>query len=160
MDRQRLRTFLLGGAVGALAGILLAPRSGRELRGSIADRAGEARERSRESYFQAQERMQERFSEGFVGTRENPRRTTTPENEVFAGPADASAHPGPETPTRPPLRDVSWDAQRADKREPAGEPPGDSGETQEELRRRVRETRARLRARLDEPTSPDGDRGE
>lgn len=160
MDRQRLRTFLLGGAVGALAGILLAPRSGRELRGSIADRAGEARERSRESYFQAQERMQERFSEGFAGTRENPRRTTTPENEVFAGPADASTHPGPETPTRPPLRDVSWDAQRADKREPAGEPPGDSGETQEELRRRVRETRARLRARLDEPTSPDGDRGE
>src|SRR3712207_2501352 len=54
LDKQRLRTFLLGGAVGILAGILLAPRSGRELRGSIADRAGEARERSRETYFEAQ----------------------------------------------------------------------------------------------------------
>lgn len=159
MDRQRLRTFLLGGAVGALAGILLAPRSGRELRGSIADRAGEARERSRESYFQAQERMQERLSEGFAGTRETPRRTTTPENEVFAGP-DGATQLAPETATRPPLRDVSWNAQRDDKREPAGESSGNPDETQEELRRRVRETRARLRARLDEPTSPDGDRGE
>lgn len=156
MDRQRLRTFLLGGAVGALAGILLAPRSGRELRGSIADRAGEARERSRESYFQAQERMQERFSEGFAGTRETPRRATTPENEAFAGPADASTQPAPETATHPPLRDVSWNAQGDDKHEPTG----DSAETQEDLRRRVRETRARLRARLDEPTGPDGDRGE
>ena len=160
MNRQRLRAFLLGGAVGALAGILLAPRSGRELWGSIADRAGDARERSRESYFQAQERMQERFSEGFAGTRENPRGTTTPENEVFAGPADASTQPAPETATRLPLRDVSWNAQRADEREPTGESAGDSAEVQEELRRRVRETRARLRARLDEPTSPEGDRGE
>jgi gas vesicle protein len=63
LDRQRLRSFLLGGAAGVIAGILLAPRSGRELRGSIRERAGEARERSRESLFEAQERMQERLSE-------------------------------------------------------------------------------------------------
>src|SRR5919112_1262606 len=70
LDRQRLRSFLLGGAAGIIAGILLAPRSGRELRGSIRERAGEARERSRESLFEAQERMQERLSE----TREGPNR--------------------------------------------------------------------------------------
>lgn len=63
-DKQRLGTFLLGGAVGALAGILLAPRSGRETRGSISNRAGEARERSREAYFDAQERVREHVSKG------------------------------------------------------------------------------------------------
>src|SRR5829696_4316103 len=55
LNRQRLRTFVLGGAVGALVGILLAPRSGKELRGSLANRAGEARERGRETYFDAQD---------------------------------------------------------------------------------------------------------
>src|SRR3712207_5471893 len=62
LDKQRLTTFVLGGAAGALAGILLAPKSGREFRGSIASRAGEARERGRETYFEAQERMQERLA--------------------------------------------------------------------------------------------------
>jgi gas vesicle protein len=75
LDKQRLRSFVLGGVAGLIAGILLAPRSGRELRGSIRDRAGEARERSRESLFEAQERMQERISE----VREGPdRRAGTP----------------------------------------------------------------------------------
>ena len=67
VDKQRLRTFVLGGAVGALVGILLAPRSGRELRGSLANRAGEARERSRERYFGAQEQMRERLAEAREG---------------------------------------------------------------------------------------------
>ncbi|MGI8866522.1 MAG: YtxH domain-containing protein [Rubrobacteraceae bacterium] len=62
IDKQRIRTFLIGGAAGAIAGILLAPRSGRELRGSISNRAGEARERGRESYFDVGERMRERIS--------------------------------------------------------------------------------------------------
>ena len=53
LDKQRLRTFLLGGAAGIVAGILLAPRSGKELRGSVMERAGEARERSRETLFEA-----------------------------------------------------------------------------------------------------------
>src|SRR3712207_166920 len=70
LDKQRLRTFLLGGAAGILAGILLAPRSGKELRGSVMERAGEAHERSRETLFEARERMQERLSEA----REGPQR--------------------------------------------------------------------------------------
>src|ERR671911_1159345 len=69
LDRQRLRTFVLGGAVGALVGILLAPRRGRELRGSLANRAGEARERSRERYFGAQEQMRDRLAEAREGSR-------------------------------------------------------------------------------------------
>src|SRR5919202_4623764 len=72
LDKQRLRTFLLGGAAGILAGILLAPRSGRELRGSIMERAEEARERGRETLFEAQERMQERLSEAREATPRRP----------------------------------------------------------------------------------------
>ena len=72
LDRQRLRTFVLGGAVGALVGILLAPRSGKELRGSLANRAGEARERGRETYFDAQEQMRERLAEVREGSSQRP----------------------------------------------------------------------------------------
>lgn len=158
MDRQRLRTFLVGGAVGALAGVLLAPRSGRELRGSIADRAGEAHERSRETYFQAQERVQERFSGRLSGGREDSRRTAPPVNDAFGGSADVPTPPGPapEATTRPPLRDVSWGARQGETSEPAGE----GGDTPDDLRRRVRQTRARLRARLDGPAGPDERQGE
>src|ERR671916_2976833 len=77
VDKQKIGTFVLGGIAGAVAGILVAPKSGKELRGSIANRAGEARERGRETYFEAQERVQERFAE----SRERPpqRGETTPE---------------------------------------------------------------------------------
>jgi gas vesicle protein len=131
LDKQQLRTFLLGGAAGVLAGILLAPRSGKELRGSIMERAGEARERGRESLFEAQERMQERLSEAREGS---PRR---PEDAEFPDPRAEGT-----TPRRPLLRDVSRDV---------GEPAGRDAERSEELRRKVRETRARLRGRLDGP---------
>jgi gas vesicle protein len=129
LDKQRLRTFLLGGAAGILAGILLAPRSGKELRGSVMERAGEARERGRETIFEARERMQERLSEA----REGPQRMSSD----TSGP-----HPGDAAPRRPPLRDVSKpDAERS-----------------EELRRKVRETRARLKGRLDGPRPVGEDR--
>jgi gas vesicle protein len=107
LDRRRLRTFLLGGAAGILAGILLAPRSGKELRGSVMERAGEARERSRETLFQARERMQERLSEAREGPHHSPpERSGSRQEDEPAG----------------------WDAERS-----------------EELRRKVRETRARLK---------------
>jgi gas vesicle protein len=157
LDKQRLRTFLLGGAAGILAGILLAPRSGRELRGSIADRAGEARERSRETYFEAQERMRERLAEAREGSRRRPEDTDL----TTAGAAGPSAEE--ETPAsqrRPQLRDVSKDVSRDVSRDVAGEDPGGgheegtTAERSEELRKKVRETRARLTERLD------GSRGE
>ena len=130
LDKQRLRTFLLGGAAGALVGILVAPRSGKELRGSLANRAGEARERSREGYFEAQERMRERFSE----TRETPRRRADAEQVVTVGPAeDAPNRP------RPPLRDVTFET--ADEEVPGAGP--------DELRRRIKEARERLKDRMD-----------
>ena len=133
MDKQRLRTFVLGGAVGALVGILLAPRSGRELRGSLANRAGEARERGRERYFGAQEQVRDRLAEAREGSR-------SPRPDV----ANLGGTPDPEVETpRPRLRDVSKDV------------VGDAGESadverSEELRRKIRETRERLRGR-DEP---------
>ena len=138
LDKQRLRTFLLGGAAGILAGILLAPRSGKELRGSIADRAGEARERSRETYFEAQERMRERLAEAREGSRPRPEDPDL----VTSG----TAGPEDETPAaaqrRPQLRDVSRDVA-------GGEPGGETtAERSEELRKKVRETRARLTERL------------
>ena len=161
LDKQRLRTFVLGGVVGALAGILLAPRSGKELRGSIASRADEARERGRETYFEAQERMQERVfsarerssSGGEARTREPsdplpklesvvPEPVLDPEpllEEPLIGAPARTSPPG----DRPSLYDVSPNASRA----PVGENPDP-----EELRRRIRE----IRARLDAPGDQDG----
>ena len=150
LDKQRLRTFLLGGAAGILAGILLAPRSGRELRDSIADRAGEARERSRETYFEAQERMRERLAEVREGSRRRP-------EDADLMTADATApSPEDETPVsqrRPRLRDVSRDVVGEEAGE-TGEATGKGAERSEELRKKVRETRARLTERRD------GSRGE
>ncbi len=147
IDKQRLGTFVLGGAVGVLAGVLLAPRSGREIRGSIADRAGEARDRSRESYFETQERLRERFAE--MGEAESRRPAGT--EEVSVGPAasdpayePAPYAPGPEVPPVEGLRDVSLETHEE---EPVRRGPGDRSE---ELRRKVRETRDRLRRRADD----------
>jgi gas vesicle protein len=134
-----LRTFLLGGAAGVLAGILLAPRSGRELRGSLANRAGEARERSRETYFDAQEQVRERLAE-VRETRRNP--DAPPERDPVVE----------ETPTatpRPHLRDVSRGSEEADESSANAE-----AERSEELRRKVRETRERLRGRKDLDPGP------
>jgi gas vesicle protein len=129
-DKQRLRTFVLGGAVGALVGILLAPRSGRELRGSLANRAGEARERSRERYFGAQEQMRDRLAEAREGSRK-PR----PDVTNLGGPSPSEE--GPDTPW-PRLRDVSKDVV-------GGTEESVDEERSEELRRKIKETRERLR---------------
>ena len=136
MDRTRLRTFLLGGAAGLLAGVLIAPRSGREIRGSLTDRAGEARERGRESFFETREGMRERRSALF---------------ERRGRPADPPRGAAPEEPTvaAPRLRDVSHDPE-ATVEAPAEEPVEGSitgAERSEELRRKVRETRERLRGK-------------
>lgn len=135
IDKQRLRTFLLGGAVGALAGILLAPRSGQEVRSNIANRAGEARERSRETYFETQERLQERISEAF----DNPGRHERETGVTLGTPAQPEVQ---ETFTgRPRLRDVSEER-----------PEDDVPDTRsEDLRQKVQETRERLRSRLNDP---------
>ncbi|MDP8972202.1 MAG: YtxH domain-containing protein [Actinomycetota bacterium] len=162
LDKQRLTTFVLGGVAGALAGILLAPKSGRELRGSIASRAGEARERGRETYFEAQERVQERLAESLERPRQrgetapeqagDPLPTlgspTAPEPVLgYEPPAGAPAETSPETPvgatpSPPPLRDVSWD--------PPRQAPGEEPDP-EEIRRKIQETRSRLRERLESP---------
>ncbi|MGF1473656.1 MAG: YtxH domain-containing protein [Rubrobacteraceae bacterium] len=136
IDKQRLRTFILGGAIGALVGVLLAPRSGRELRGNLANRAGEARERSRETYFEAQERLQERLAE----TREGAFRPADdgPEPAVSGGKHVPRTEPDPFV-GPPKLREVSS--------ETYDETP--SGVREEELRRKVQETRSRLRERLE-----------
>lgn len=150
LDRQRLRAFLLGGVAGVLAGVIFAPRSGRELRGSLADRAGEARERSRETLFEAQERLQERRSAAREGTRLRPQSPPDP----VEGVAGLGGNPAPGEPVteRPRLREVP----RAVPGESgavgegtSGEEAGRDAERSEELRRKVRETRARLRGRLD-----------
>jgi len=162
LDKQRLRTFVLGGIAGALAAILFAPKSGKELRGSITSRAGEARERGRETYFEAQERMQERIAE----VRERPprQREARPAQTVADSfpklepyPPDSAPDPEPliEAPTitppdPPPLRDVSRDVFPGTP-QPASEEDPDP----EEIRQRIQETRSRLRARLEGPGPED-----
>jgi gas vesicle protein len=58
--------FLLGGAVGALAALLFAPKSGRELRGDIADATRQgvdrARDKANEYYEVSRERATELYS--------------------------------------------------------------------------------------------------
>ncbi len=132
MDRARLRTFLLGGAAGLLAGVLIAPRSGRELRGSITDRAGEARERGRESFFETREGMRERRSALLErrGGQADPPRGAPPEESPEAAPR---------------LRDVSHDPGATVEAPAEGVPTG--AERSEELRKKVRETRERLRGK-------------
>ena len=141
LDKQKLRTFVLGGIAGALAGVLLAPRSGKELRGSISNRAGEARERGRETYFEAQERMQERFS---VAREHTPRETGPAGESVVEKLPRLSSDIEEVSPEPPLLRDVSRDMPRPS-----------PGEDPEELRRRIQETRLRLRARLGEGGAED-----
>jgi len=133
VDKQRLRTFVLGGAVGALVGILLAPRSGRELRGSLANSAGEARERGRERYFGAQEQMRDRLA----GAREGSRQGRQEVADLGGSPASEEET---ETP-RPHLRDVSRDVVGGVEEKNTDE------ERSDELRRKVKETRERLRGR-------------
>lgn len=145
IDKQRLGTFVLGGAVGALVGVLLAPRSGRELRGSIVDRAGEAHDRGRESYFETQERLRERLAEMGEGDSRRP----APSEEIPVGPSvgpdqELSSEPGTEDPRLQGLRDVSRETREE---ETSGQQKDDQpiGDRSEELRRKVRETRDRLR---------------
>ena len=132
LDRQRLRTFVLGGAVGALVGILLAPRSGKELRGSLANRAGEARERGRATYFDAQEQMRERLAEVREGSRQRPEVVDLGDSSPASGKAEVR---------RPYLRDVSRDVEPESVEEIA--------ERSEQLRRKVKQTRERLRGPKD-----------
>ncbi|HSL01556.1 MAG TPA: YtxH domain-containing protein [Rubrobacteraceae bacterium] len=149
MDKQRLRAFLLGGAAGLLAGVILAPRSGREMRGSIADRAGEARERSRETLFEAQERLQERRAAAREGSHRRARDSdaaTIGEPEVAPQPPGELGRQDPE-PLRPRLHEVPRDLAE----ETPDESAGREAERSEELRRKVQQTRARLRERLVTP---------
>ena len=151
MDKQRMRTFLVGGVAGVIAGILLAPRSGRELRGNISNRAGEARERGRERYFDVGESVRERISRARDGA---PVRT--PEGDAdFEVAATVGESPAPDG-EWPPLRDVSRDAPVAEDDPFAESIVADdivaddavvdeaSDSRSEELRRKIRETRERL----------------
>ena len=140
MDRARLRTFLIGGAAGLLAGVLIAPRSGRELRGSLTDRAGEARERGKESFFETREEMRERRS----ALLDRPGRAAAPPHQ---------AAPEPPPVVAPRLRDVSHDPDATVEAPVEGlaedpvEGPATGAERSEELREKVRETRERLRGK-------------
>jgi gas vesicle protein len=62
----QLTCFLLGGAVGALAALLFAPKSGRELRADIADTARKgvdgAREKAGDYYETSRERATEFYT--------------------------------------------------------------------------------------------------
>lgn len=151
VDKQKIGTFVLGGVAGALAGILLTPKSGKELRGSMANRAGEARERSRETYFEAQERVQERFAEARerASRREGDRPVQAVGDSLLnLDSPDAeslSESPVESPPASFPLRDVSRNAPQ-EMTWPVSEKPDP-----EKIRRKIQETRSRLRARLEIP---------
>lgn len=156
MDRQKIEragTFILGGVAGAVFGILISPRSGREVRGSMSSRAGEARDRGRESYFEARERARERLAA--------MRESAVPEDtgEMIIGepvPEEAPvADPGPPEPeSRPGLRAVPPEEPEEYAESEAGEggyktrddrDTTEASAASEALRRRISKTRERLR---------------
>lgn len=155
MDRQKIEragTFILGGVAGAVFGVLISPRSGREVRGSMSSRAGEARDRGRESYFEARERARERLA----AMRES--RALRDTGEIIVGePAPEEplvADPGPIEPeTRPGLRAVPPEESGEYAKSEAGEGEKtredrdrlEASEASEALRRRISKTRERLR---------------
>ncbi len=59
-----LTGFLIGGAVGLLAGILLAPKSGEETRAIIMERGSEWRDKAEELAAAARERIASATEEG------------------------------------------------------------------------------------------------
>lgn len=59
----RLAAFILGGAIGAIGGLLFAPRSGKETRERFKERAEEMVEEGRKSYEEQRGRVLELASE-------------------------------------------------------------------------------------------------
>ena len=55
---------VIGAAIGAGLALLLAPRSGRELRGDLASRARKARESAADGYRQGRERVEHLVDKG------------------------------------------------------------------------------------------------
>lgn len=62
--------LLIGGAVGFIAGVLLAPKSGEETRALIMDRSQEWRDKADELTASTRERMQSATVEGRKAARE------------------------------------------------------------------------------------------
>ena len=58
-----LKGLLVGGLGGALAGLLLAPKSGKELREDIKDKGAEALRDTREFYFDAHKKTKCAFED-------------------------------------------------------------------------------------------------
>ncbi len=58
-SRGTLKGALIGGVIGATAALLLAPKSGRELRGDIRDRYASAQDRTKQMVTDAGHKTQE-----------------------------------------------------------------------------------------------------
>ena len=58
-----LAGFIVGGAIGAIAGILLAPKSGEETRAMLADSAKEAMEKANETVKEIQSKADDVVSD-------------------------------------------------------------------------------------------------
>ena len=85
-----LAGFIVGGAIGAIAGILLAPKSGEETRALIADSAKDAVRRADETVKEIQSKADdvvlrtlglERLESGYLSTNDNDQ---TSDEKIFA----------------------------------------------------------------------------
>lgn len=92
----QLACFLIGGAAGALVALLFAPKSGRELRGDIADAARKgadvARERAGDYYETTRERATEFYStaaERAGGIAQTARQAAARRTETLSAAIDA-----------------------------------------------------------------------
>lgn len=144
--KKRLGTFLLGGAVGALAGLFLAPKSGKDLRDTIISRTEEAAERGREAYFETQDRVAERVAEvrDQVFSQATPSMDEAQHEMQVDEPPDKDAFEDAVNA----VNSVTADDEAPGQKEPLQAPEPYSSGKSEELLKKIEETRARLRQQL------------
>lgn len=141
--KKRLGTFLLGGAVGALAGLFFAPKSGKDLRDTIMSRTEEAAERGREAYFETQDRVAERVAE----VRDQVFSQPPPSMDEAQHEMQVDEHLDKGT-SEDAVNSVTADDEAPGQEKPLqAQEPHSSGKS-EELLKKIEETRARLRQQL------------
>lgn len=141
--KKRLGTFLLGGAVGALAGLFFAPKSGKDFRDTIMSRTEEAAERGREAYFETQDRVAERVAE----VRDQVFSQPPPSMDESQHEAEVYEYVDKGT-SEDAVNSVTADDEAPGQKEPLqAQEPHSSGKS-EELLKKIEETRARLRQQL------------
>lgn len=95
-DWELVKGFVIGGLIGAALGILFAPKSGRETRQDIADKADELMAKARDEYEKAAETSRAAY-EAAVKKLKDAEGTAREKVEEIEGKVSELAHQGAES---------------------------------------------------------------